>query len=125
MESSLFIAVQPPTPEHKTQLLLMLSDDAPVFEEEVAPKWRELFNALEELTLPDDVLNIQNGTVSMSWICGYWDDAFNDHSASLNKAGFSKQAAYYWADEKNIQHIKYDSRDQWPVGNTRRFIGLL
>lgn len=99
MESSLYIAVQPPTPEHKNQLLLMLSDDAPVFEEEVLPQWRALFNALEELTLPDDVLNIQDGTVLMNWTCGYWDDAFNDHSAALNKAGFTKQAAYYSADE--------------------------
>ncbi len=99
MESTLFIAVQSPTLEHTKKLLWMLGDDAPVFEEEVAPEWHELFNALEELTPPDDVLNIQDDTVLMNWTCGYWDDAFNDHSSSLNKAGFTRQAAYYWADE--------------------------
>lgn len=107
MESSLFIAVKTPTPQHLKKLRWMLSDDAPIFEEEVAKKWQAMFNAVEEMT-PDEVLTVNDNVVVLTWLCGDWEDSFKEHSASLLNAGFSEQSAYYWADE-NEGYLTIDS----------------
>lgn len=100
MESTLFIIVKSPTPEHQAKLLWMLGDDAPIFDDEVASEWHALFYALEEFSPPEDILTIEGDFVLMNWLCSYWDEAFNESSALLMKAGFTEQAAYYWADEE-------------------------
>lgn len=98
MESSLFIAVKAPTSQHRKNLVWMLSEDAPIFEEEVPQKWRAMFNAVEELA-PDEVIPVGSDIAILNWLCGDWDDAFRNYSPALVDGGFAKQSAYYWADE--------------------------
>lgn len=100
MESSLFILLQSPLPEHTEKLLWMLGNDAPIFDDEVPKDWHEMFNAVEELQPPDEYVQITDGYVLLNWTCSYWDEAFNEYSALLSDAGFTQQAAYYWADEE-------------------------
>ena len=98
MESTLIITVKSPSPAHTEKLLWMLGDDAPVFDDEVEPEWQDMFNALEDL-VPPDVLKINDEYILFNWTCGYWDEALDENSSLLTKAGFPQQAAYYWMDE--------------------------
>lgn len=98
MESSLFVCVKSPSPSHTDKLFWMLGDDAPLFDDEVESEWQDMFNALEDL-MPSDVLKINDNYILFNWLCGYWEDAFEQYSSLLTKAGFPQQAVYYWADE--------------------------
>jgi hypothetical protein len=113
VESSLFIAVKSPTPQHRKNLLWMLGDDPPIFAEEVPKKWQPMFDALEELA-PDNVIPLTETAVLLTWLCGDWDEAFREYSGALSDAGFSSQSAYYWADEEE-GYLCVNDREVSPV----------
>lgn len=99
METILYIAIKSPTPAHTEKLLWMLGDDAPLFDDEVEPKWRGMFNAIEDMFPPEDILKVNNEYLVMHWLCGNVDGVIADYSGLLSKAGFAQQAVYYSADE--------------------------
>ncbi len=100
MESSIFIVAKMPSPQHKKQLLLMLGEDAPIFEEEVAKKWQAMFHAIEDLTPPGDVISLSDDLVFFNWLAGFADDALQEYRSTLIASGFNEFAAYFWQDEE-------------------------
>jgi hypothetical protein len=99
MESSLIIALQATSKIHAEQLIEMLGDDAPLFEEDVEPQWRDMFNAVEDLLPPEEIINVNHHAIVLSWTCGDIDEDLKDYSTLLTQAGFSQQSIYWWADE--------------------------
>ena len=99
MESTLFIVIKLPTLDQVKQLAWMLSDDGPIFEDEVFRPWRKMFRALEELSPPVELVEFNNGYLLLNWLSGDWEETLQENSSLLSKAGFPQQAAYYWCDD--------------------------
>lgn len=67
MECLLYTQVAAQSPEQYQQLLLNLSADKPVLEDDVAPQWHALFGALEFLELPEQLHELPDSRVLIAW----------------------------------------------------------
>ncbi|WP_143518070.1 hypothetical protein [Pseudomonas sp. PIC25] len=67
MECLLYVLVAVSEEEKCAQLLLNLSVEKPVLEEDVELQWRPMFNALEFLPLPEEVKVLDDGRVLIAW----------------------------------------------------------
>ena len=67
MECLLYVHVTARSSEQHKQLLLNLSVDKPVLEDEVEPQWRALFGALEFLELPEQVHELESYGALIAW----------------------------------------------------------
>lgn len=67
MECLLYVHVVAPSPAQNEQLLLNLSANKPVLEDDVEPQWRALFGALEFLELPEQVHDLSDGRLLIAW----------------------------------------------------------
>ncbi|SIR91634.1 hypothetical protein SAMN05878276_0848 [Aquipseudomonas alcaligenes] len=67
METRFYILLSRLEPDVVQQLVINLSAQKAVFVDEVEPKWRELYLALEYLDLPDEVVNPNGGVLACGW----------------------------------------------------------
>ncbi len=54
--------------ELRDVIISCLSIDGPVFEEDVAPEYIEVFHALEYIDSPDDLIVTDDGVLNLSWM---------------------------------------------------------
>ena len=71
MECLLYVHVFTQSPAQFEQLLLNLSVDKPVLEDDVEPQWHALFGALEFLELPEQVNELPDGCLLIAWSLKY------------------------------------------------------
>lgn len=67
MECLLYVLVSVVEEQKCAQLLLNLSAEKPVLEEDVELEWRPMFNALEFLPLPEEVRVFDEGNALIAW----------------------------------------------------------
>lgn len=108
MESTLFIAIRDSDSERVKQIVWMLGDSAPVFDEEVKPQWRGLFKALENLLPPDDVVLIGDNRLVLNWLCADPEEELKAVDIAFRAAGISRFAAYRWYDESEDLLLLHD-----------------
>ncbi|QEY72015.1 hypothetical protein [Pseudomonas denitrificans (nom. rej.)] len=67
MECLLYVLAEAKSQEHLAQVLLNLSVEKPVIEDDVEPQWQPLFLALEFLPMPDSALTLKDERLLVSW----------------------------------------------------------
>lgn len=67
MERKLFVLIQAGSQDELDQVLLNLSDDKPVLEDEVEPQWRPMFLALEFILPAEDVHAVSGHRALLGW----------------------------------------------------------
>lgn len=91
MECLLYAHVVAQSPAQYEQLLLNLSADKPVLEDNVEPQWQALFGALEFLELPEQVHELPECRLLIAWALkpGSAPDRYISamHAASIEVTG--------------------------------------
>ncbi|WP_315809882.1 hypothetical protein [Pseudomonas sp. C9-3] len=67
MECLLYVLAEAKNQEHLAQVILNLSVDKPVLEDDVEPHWQPLFLALEFIPMPDSTLTLKDERLLVSW----------------------------------------------------------
>ena len=85
----------------KAVILDCLSVDGPVFEEDVAPEYAEVFRILEYIDPPDDLKQTDDGIIKITWMLRsveFYEEAC-ELLLKLDKAGIEELAAEIEGDE--------------------------
>jgi hypothetical protein len=100
MEASIILRGKAKTKEHADAVRSMLSDDPPIFEEDIDAEWGFIFSALENIPTPESLKKIGKTGVQCSWLVGgdYLDE-LSENIKCFSQAGLINLVGYYWADE--------------------------
>jgi|GEM_PF-5896306 len=101
MEAEFVIRYQIAKPEVQQLHKEMLCDGEILFEEDVAASLQQRFQALEDLTPPEEMELQASGAFVGRWMAGSdFDDQLQEVVLGLQGAGATKIVVYYWADEE-------------------------
>jgi hypothetical protein len=101
MEASIFLRFATPDAELADAISDNLDADGPVFEEDVIPKYRSVFRALENFFPPEFLTRVDATTLELCWTAGSDFEAFlEDAVRALDKCGVQAMVGYFWADEE-------------------------
>lgn len=100
MESSLLLLIKVPSPETLDKIQCFLGEDPPIFAEDVEKSWRPMFNALEELMSPEDMVQLSEDLLLLTWTCGDWEEFLRETHQAFQKASCTELVAYIWCDEE-------------------------
>lgn len=118
-------------------------ENAPVFEEEVDPKYRKMFSVIDEIIPPDNVEIFLDRYVVCCWTCSI--DQVDSFLSYWHRAGIVNFSVYLWADElekyavlkgsklKNVKHPSHDDAnkihiemsDEWDSDDIQRIKTLI
>lgn len=91
---------------------LMLSDDPPIFEDEMAKEWRHVFRALEDIVLPDSFeFKRTQHKVCLYWLMGSsFREDLVDALKRLKRAGCKNLVGYVKEDEAEAFIVLKDGK---------------
>jgi hypothetical protein len=117
MEASIILRGKAKSKEHANTVRLMLSDDPPIFEEDIGSEWQFVFHALENIPTPESSKKTGQYGVQCSWLVGgEFLDELAENAKCFSQAGLENLVGYYWADESE-GFIKQHQSSIVPISN--------
>ena len=113
MESIFYALLVKLDAELKNQVKYFLTADKPVFVEEVAEPWQNLYLALEYISLPDCISSPSSETLLVGWGTDLDRSELNELIAPFHKAGLAIDAMLFVPEGGDAIWVKSLDEQSW------------